>query len=284
MTDQKKKLTVLDLLACKKSGEKVVMVSCPDFTTAMWAERAGVDFISVGDSIGMVVYGYPNTLSVTVDMMIAHTQAARRGAPNTFIKVSMPYGSYVSEEVAIRNAFRVMKESGADSVKIQGGKEKAPIIKAMADAGIPVMTHIGMAPHYIHTYGGFKIQGKTAEDAVRIVEDALAVQEAGAVGFEIEAIPAPVGRAVDEAVDIFNWGVGAGPHCSGQILLSLDMLGMYDLITTKFTKRYAQLADMAVDALKEYASEVKAGTFPDEAHSYSMKPEEEEKMWNALGK
>ena len=271
MTDQKKKLTVLDLLACKKSWEKVVMVSCPDFTTAMWAERAGVDFISVGDSIGMVVYGYPNTLSVTVDMMIAHTQAARRGAPNTFIKVSMPYGSYVSEEVAIRNAFRVMKESGADSVKIQGGKEKAPIIKAMADAGIPVMTHIGMAPHYIHTYGGFKIQGKTAEDAVRIVEDALAVQEAGAVGFEIEAIPAcPVGRAVDEAVDIFNWGVGAGPHCSGQILLSLDMLGMYDLITTKFTKRYAQLADMAVDALKEYASEVKAGTFPDEAHSYSI--------------
>lgn len=284
MADERKKLTVPDLAQRKKAGQKVVMASIPDYPSAVWAERAGIDIAAVGDSLGMVSYGLPNTLPVTIDTMIAHAQAVRRGAPNCMIMVSMTYGSYATPELGVANAVRLMKEGGADVVKMQGGKEKAHIIKAIADAGVPVMSHVGMCPHFMHQYGGFKLQGRTAAEAMRIVEDGLAIEAAGAVGFEVEAVPAPVAKAVDDAVKIFTFGIGAGPACCGQLLLAFDLLGVFDQFKPKFTKRYAQLADVAVDALQRYAAEVREGRFPDADHSYGMKPEEEQALAALLAK
>ena len=168
-----------------------------------------------------------------------------------------------------------MKEGGADVVKMQGSREKAQVIRAIADAGVPVMSHVGMCPHFVHQYGGFKLQGRTAAEAMRIVEDALAIEEAGAVGFEIEAVPAPVAKAVDDAVTIFTFSIGAGPASCRQLLLAFDLLGVFDQFKPKFSKRYAQISDIAVDALRRYAAEVREGKFPDADHSYGMKPEEE---------
>lgn len=277
-TETRKKLTVPDLMARKKAGERVVMASIPDYPSAVWAERAGIDIAAVGDSLGMVSYGFPNTLPVTIDMMIQHAQAVRRGAPSCMIMVAMTYGSYATPDLAVANAIRLMKEGGADVVKMQGGREKAPIIKAIADAGVPVMSHVGMCPHFMHQYGGFKLQGRTADEAMRIIDDARAIEEAGACGFEIEAVPAPVAKAVDEAVDIFTFAIGAGPASCGQLLLAFDLLGVFDQFKPKFTKRYANLADVAVAALKTFADEVRSGSFPDADHSYAMKPEEASRL------
>jgi 3-methyl-2-oxobutanoate hydroxymethyltransferase len=278
MSEERKKLTVPDLAARKKAGEKVVMASIPDYPSAVWAERAGIDIAAVGDSLGMVSYGFANTLPVTIDMMIAHAQAVRRGAPNCMIMVSMTYGSYATADLGVMNALRLMKEGGADVVKMQGGKEKAPIIRAIADAGVPVMSHVGMCPHFVHQYGGFKLQGRTAAEALRIIEDGIAIEEAGAVGFEIEAVPAPVAKAVDDAVKIFTFGIGAGPASCGQLLLAFDLLGVFDQFKPKFTKRYAQISQVAVDALRRYAADVREGRFPDADHSYGMKAEEEDQL------
>lgn len=284
MSEPKQKLSLHDLQARKRAGEKVVMVSVPDYPMAIWAERAGVDIVAVGDSLAMISYGHPNTLPMTVDQMIEHTRAVRRGAPNTFSLVSMPYGSYATPDLAVHNALRLMKEGGADAVKMQGGREKAPIIRAIADAGVPVMSHVGMCPHFMHHYGGFKLQGRTAEDAAKLVEDGVAVEEAGAVGFEIEAVPAPVAKAIDEHVDIFTFSIGAGPACCGQLLLGADLLGAFDAFKPKFAKRYAQIGQTAVEAFAAFAGEVRAGQFPDEDHSYRMKPEEEAKLADVLAR
>ena len=284
MTEERKKLTVPDLIARKRASEKVVMASIPDYPTAVWAERAGIDICAIGDSLGMVSYGYANTLPVTVDMMIEHCLAVQRGAPNTFRLVAMPYGSYANADVGVANALRFMKEGAVDCVKMQGGRDKFDIIKAIADAGVPVMSHVGMCPHFVHQYGGFKLQGKTAEEALKIIDDARAIEEAGAIGFEVEAVPAPVAKAVDAAVDIFTFGIGAGSASCGQLLLAFDLLGMFDQFKPKFTKRYANISQIAVDALKTYAAEVRGGQFPDADHSYGMKPEEVAKLEAALGK
>ncbi|HLX79895.1 MAG TPA: 3-methyl-2-oxobutanoate hydroxymethyltransferase [Burkholderiales bacterium] len=284
MAEERKKLTVPDLIARKRSGEKVVMASIPDYPTAVWAERAGIDICAIGDSLGMVSYGFANTLPVTVDMMIEHCLAVQRGAPNTFRLVAMPYGSYASAEVGVANALRFMKEGAVDCVKMQGGRDKFDIIKAIADAGVPVMSHVGMCPHFVHQYGGFKLQGKTAEEALKIIDDARAIEEAGAIGFEVEAVPAPVAKAVDAAVGIFTFGIGAGSASCGQLLLAFDLLGMFDQFKPKFTKRYANVSQIAVDALKTYAAEVRSGQFPDADHSYGMKAEEAAKLEAALGR
>jgi 3-methyl-2-oxobutanoate hydroxymethyltransferase len=262
MGEERKRLTVPDLKARKQAGEKVVMVSVPDYPCAVWAERAGIDIAAVGDSLGMTNYGHANTLPVTVDMMIAHAQAVRRGAPNCLVLVAMPYGSYATAEIGVLNALRLMKEGGADVVKMQGGREKAAIIKAIADAGVPVMSHVGMCPHFMHLYGGFKLQGRSAEDAMRIIEDGLAIEAAGACGFEIEAVPAPVAKAVDDAVAIFTFGIGAGAASCGQLLLGYDLLGVFDQFKPKFTKRYADLSKVAVAALQAYAGEVRGREIP----------------------
>ncbi len=284
MAEARKKLTIPDLAAKKAAGERLVMVAVGEVLSAAWAERAGVDIVGVGDSLGMTLYGHENTLAMTVDQMIEHTRAVRRGAPNTFSLVSMPYGSYATKDIAVRNAVRMMKESGAEAVKLQGGREMFDIIKAVADAGVPVMSHVGLLPHYVHRYGGFKMQGRTAEDALKIIDNAKAIEEAGAIGLEIEAVPYEVGKAVEDAVSIFTFSIGAGAAGTCQLLNGYDLIGAFDTFKPKFAKRYGNVVEVAVDAFKAYAEDVRSGSFPDDDHSYKMKPEEVEKLHQALSK
>ncbi|PYG25608.1 3-methyl-2-oxobutanoate hydroxymethyltransferase [Pelagimonas varians] len=272
------KLTIPELVEKKRTGERLVMVAVGEVLTASWAERAGVDIVGVGDSLGMTLYGHENTLAMTVEHMIEHTRAVRRGAPNTLCLVSMPYGSYATPEMAVTNAVRLMKESGCDAVKLQGGRERFDIIKAVADAGVPVMSHVGLLPHYVHKFGGFKMQGRTAEAALEIIDNARAIEEAGAIGLEMEAMPYEVSKAVDEAVDIFTFSIGAGAAGTAQMLNGYDLLGAFDMFKPKFAKRYANMADIAVQAFSDCAGDVRAGAFPDEDHSYQMKPEEAERL------
>ena len=274
MTDKKPKLTIPDLAAHKAAGSRLAMVAVGEVLTAAWAERAGIDIVGVGDSLGMTLHGHDNTLAMTVDQMIMHTQAVRRGAPDTLCLVSMPYGSYATPEMAVTNAVRMMKESGADAVKLQLGAEGAHIIKAVADAGVPVMSHVGLLPHRVHHMGGFKMQGRTAEAAMEIVANARAIEAAGAIGLEIEAMPYEVGKAVDEAVSIFTFSIGAGAAGTCQLLNGYDLLGAFDTFKPKFAKRYANMARIATEAFAAYAQDVRAGAFPDADHSYQMKPEE----------
>lgn len=278
------KLTIPDLAAKKAAGERLVMVAVGEALTAAWAERAGVDIVGVGDSLGMTLHGHENTLAMTVDQMIDHCKAVRRGAPNTLSLVSMPFGSYATKDLAVLNALRLMKEGGAEAVKLQGGREMFDIIKAVADAGVPVMSHVGLLPHRVHTLGGFKMQGRTAEAALEIIDNARAIQEAGAIGLEIEAMPYEVGKAVDEAVDIFTFSIGAGAAGTCQLLNGYDLIGAFDSFKPKFAKRYGNMAEVATKAFADYAADVRNGTFPDADHSYKMKPEEAAKLAALLAK
>ncbi len=281
MSDRKK-ITIPDLRLKKAAGERLVMVAIGEALTAAWAERAGVDIVGVGDSLGMTLHGHENTLAMTVDQMIDHCRAVRRGAPNTFCLVSMPYGSYATPEIAVLNALRLIKEGGAEAVKLQGGREMFSTIKAVADAGVPVMSHVGLLPHRIHSLGGFKMQGRTAEDAIKIIDNACAIEEAGAIGLEMEAMPYEVGKAVDEAVGIFTFSIGAGSAGTCQLLNGYDLLGAFDTFKPKFAKRYSNIAEIATNAFSAYAEDVRNGTFPDVEHSYSMKTEESEKLTQLL--
>lgn len=282
MSEPRKRLTIPDLAMKKAAGERLVMVAVGEVLSAAWAERAGIDIVGIGDSLGMTLYGHENTLAMTVDQMIEHTKAVRRGAPNTFSLVAMPYGSYATKDIAVQNAVRIMKESGVDAVKLQGGREMFDIIKAVADAGVPVMSHVGLCPHFVHRYGGFKMQGRTAEDALKIVDNAKAIEEAGAIGMEIEAVPYEVGKAVDDAVSIFTFSIGAGAAGTCQLLNGYDLIGAFDTFKPKFAKRYGNVVDIAVKAFEDYAEDVRSGAFPDADHSYKMKPEEVEKFKTAL--
>lgn len=279
----RKRITIPDLAEAKRARRRLAIVSTPDFLTASWAEKAGADMLIVGDSLGMVSYGHDNTLSLSVDTMLEHCKAVRRGAPNTFVFAAMPYGSVATPDVAVRNALRFMKEGGVECVKIQAGRRQFPVLKAIADAGIPVMGHVGMCPHFVHQYGGFRLQGKTAESATRIIDDARAIAEAGGVGMEVEAVPAPVGKAIDEAVDIFTFGIGAGPASAGQVLLAYDLIGAFDRISLKFVKRYANVAKVAVDALEQYCADVRSGAFPAAEHSYTMPDDEARRLPDPAG-
>ena len=278
MGEAREKLTIPNLAARKASGQRLAMVAVGEALTAAWAERAGVDIVGVGDSLGMTLHGHENTLAMTVDQMIDHCRMVRRGAPNTLSLVSMPYGSYATPDLAVTNALRLMKEGGADAVKLQLGAEGASIIRAVADAGVPVMSHVGLLPHKVHLMGGFRMQGRTAQAAIKIVEDARAIEEAGAIGLEIEAMPTEVGRAVDEAVSVFTFSIGAGAAGTCQLLNGYDLLGAFDTFKPKFAKRYADMATVATEAFAAYAEDVRSGAFPDEDHSYSMKPEEAERF------
>ena len=273
-SEQKPKLTVPDLAKKKAAGERLSMVAIADFMTATWAHRAGIDIVGVGDSMGMTMYGHENTLEVTLDQMIDHTKAVRRGAPDTFCITAMPYGSYATEEIAVVNALRIMKESGTDAVKLQGGRDKFAIIKAVADAGVPIMGHVGLIPHQVHRMGGFKTQGRTVSDALAIVDHARAIEEAGGIGLEIEAVPREVGKAVDDAVSIFTFSIGAGGAATGQLLNAYDLIGAFDSFKPKFAKRYGNINEVATNALTAYVADVAAGVFPDDDHSYAMNPDE----------
>lgn len=278
------KLTIPELIEKKAHGERLAMVAVGEAMSAAWAERAGVDIIGVGDSLGMTLHGHQNTLQITVDQMIMHILAVRKGAPNTMTIASMPYGSYATVENAVENAVRMMKESGADALKLQLGKEGINIIKAVVDAGVPIMSHVGLLPHKVHLLGGFKMQGKTANAAIEIIEDAKAIEEAGAIGLEIEAMPYEVGKAVDAAVSIFTFSIGAGSAGTCQLLNGYDLLGAFDTFKPKFAKRYANLSEVATKAFSDYVNEVQLGKFPDVDHSYKMKEEEIKKLNNELSK
>ena len=278
------KLTIPQLTEKKANGERLAMVAVGEAMSAAWAERAGVDIIGVGDSLGMTLHGHQNTLQITVDQMIMHILAVRNGAPNTMTIASMPYGSYPTEERAVENAVRMMKESGADALKLQLGKEGTSIIKAVADAGVPIMSHVGLLPHKIHLLGGFKMQGRTTDAALEIIDNAQAIENAGAIGLEIEAMPYEVGKAVDEAVSIFTFSIGAGSAGTCQLLNGYDLLGAFDTFKPKFAKRYANLSEVATKAFSDYVKEVQTGKFPDEDHSYKMNEEEIKKLNKVLSK
>ena len=284
MTETRKKLTVPDLAQRKREGVRTVMVAAADCLMAEWAERAGIDVIGIGDSLAMTVYGHDTTLPLTVDQMIEHIRAVRRGAPHTLTLTAMPFGSYATADLAVHNALRLMKEGGAEIVKMQGGREKFEIIKAVADAGVPVMSHVGMCPHFVHSYGGFKLQGRTAEGALTIIDNAKAIEEAGAIGMEVEAVPPEVGQAVEEAVEIFTFAIGAGGASSGQLLNGADLIGSFDSFKPKFAKRYGNVGAVAIDAFSRFADEVRSGAFPDADHCYTMKPEEADRLRQALAK
>ena len=278
------KLTLPELTEKKAKGERLAMVAVGEAMSAAWAERAGVDIIGVGDSLGMTLHGHQNTLQITVDQMIMHILAVRNGAPNTMTIASMPYGSYATEKKAVENAIKMMKESGVDALKLQLGKEGSNIIKAVADAGVPIMSHVGLLPHKVHLLGGFKMQGRTAEAAIEIIENAEAIEDAGAIGLEIEAMPYEVGKAVDDAVSIFTFSIGAGSAGTCQLLNGYDLLGAFDTFKPKFAKRYANLSEVATKAFSDYIKEVQTGEFPDADHSYKMKEEEIKKLKQELSK
>lgn len=281
---EKKKRTITEIRDSKHTGEKMVYSSVPDYTSARWAEMAGVDVCVVGDSLAMVAHGHASTIPATMDMMVMHAQAVRRGAPKTFVLGCMPYQSYNTVDRALVNATRFMQDADCDAVKPQGGKSQAHILQALVDAGIPTASHIGLTPHTVAMFGGFKIQGRTAEAAMKILEDAFAIQDAGCFMLEFEAVPAPIAKVISEQLEIPTIGIGAGAGTDGQILLSYDLLGVFTDFKPKFTKRYANLTEVAVKGLSDYVREVKEGSFPDDDHSYGVNEAEYEKFVSLVEK
>src|SRR5215813_12908916 len=278
------KRSIAEIRASKHTGEKMVYMSVPDYTSAKWAEMAGVDVAVVGDSLAMIAHGHASTVPATMDMMVMHAQAIRRGAANTFVLGCMPYQSYNTIDRALTNATRFMQEAGSDAVKPQGGKAQAHILKALVAAGIPTASHIGLTPHTIAMFGGFKIQGRTAEAAMKILEDALAIEDAGCFMLEFEAVPAKIAKLISAELSIPTIGIGAGVGTDGQILLCHDLLGVFTDFKPKFTKRFANLTEVAVTGIKQYVKEVKAGAFPDDDHSYSVNDKEYEKFLGLVEK
>jgi len=269
MVDEpRKKRTITEIRESKKTGERMVYTSVPDYTAAQWAEMAGVDVAVLGDSLAMISHGHANTVPATMEMMLLHAMAVRKGAPNTFMLGCMPYQSYHTVEKALANATDFMQQGGCDAVKPQGGKSQAYILKALVDAGIPTASHIGLTPHTVAMFGGFKIQGRTAESAMKILEDALAIEDAGCFMLEFEAVPGKIAELISAQLEIPTIGIGAGAGTDGQILLCYDLLGVFTDFKPKFTKRYANLTEVAVAGLSQYVREVKEGVFPDEDHTY----------------
>jgi len=270
----KKKIPIPDFKELKRQGKKIRMVTAYDYPTAVIIEKTDIEMILVGDSLGMVVLGYDGTVPVTVEDIIHHAKPVVKGAPNTHIVADMPFMSYqVSVEDAIRNAGRLIKESGADSVKLEGGLDYAPTVKAIVKAGIPVMGHIGLTPQTAGSLGGFKVQGKDAKAAQSLIDSAVALEDAGAFAIVLECIPAPLAKIISQKLDIPTIGIGAGVHCDGQVLVTQDMLGLFDRFVPKFVKQYAQIGQLELEAFNKYAEEVALGVFPDDAHSFTMKEE-----------
>ncbi|UCF45922.1 MAG: 3-methyl-2-oxobutanoate hydroxymethyltransferase [Myxococcales bacterium] len=262
-------VTVPRLRKMKRDGQRITMVTAYDATFARLFDDAGIEVLLVGDSLGMVVQGQDSTLPVTVDEVIYHCRAVARGTRRAHVVGDMPFLSWqVSPEKALENAGRFLSEGGAQSVKLEGGVDAAPTIERIVHAGIPVMAHVGLTPQSVHAMGGFRVQGRTEETAARVLADAKAVAQAGAYALVLEGIPTDLAQRITEAVDIPTIGIGAGPHCDGQVLVCYDLLGLTPDLKPKFVKRYAEFFEEGVAAARRYRDEVRAGTFPSEEYSF----------------
>jgi len=265
-----KRKTVAGILSMKKKGEKITMLTAYDAAMASMLAAADVDVLLVGDSLGMVVLGYDSTVPVTMDEMIHHAAAVRRGAPTAFVVGDMPFGSYQSgKRDAILNGGRFLKEAGCDAVKLEGGLEVCATVTALVQSGISVIGHIGLTPQTATQLGGYKVQGRDIESAKKMVEEAKALENAGAFAIVLECIPGELGRIISEEIAIPTIGIGAGVHCDGQVLVTHDLLGMFDKFVPSFVKSYCKLAPAIKDAVAEYNDEVRSSTFPDAEYSFS---------------
>jgi 3-methyl-2-oxobutanoate hydroxymethyltransferase len=280
-----KKLTIFDLQAKAARGEKIFQVTAVDYPTAQLVDRAGIDCILIGDSLGMTALGYTGTVPVTMDEMIHHAKAISRAARRAILVGDLPLGAYhACTEDAINNAMRMVKEGGADVVKIEGGEDFAPMAEAVVKAGIPVMAHIGLTPQLVSKIGGFRVQGKSAETGVQLLKDALAMEKAGCFAIVLEAIPDRVAQLITERLEIPTIGIGAGAHCDGQNLVLHDMVGLFDRFTPKFVKKYANCWEMISGALQDFQEDVRKGEFPKPEHSFTMKDDEYQAFLAKVGK
>lgn len=276
-TSQRKKVTTLAFRQKKERGEPITMLTAYDYPTAMAIDRAGIDSILVGDSLAMVVLGYENTLPVTMDEMLHHARAVARGAKSALLIGDMPFMSYqVSVEEAVRNAGRFLQQGGMDAVKLEGGRERADAVRAIVGAGIPVMGHLGLTPQSVHQLGGFRAQGKNASAAKRLLEDAQILEDAGAFSLVLESVPARLAEYISKKISIPTIGIGAGLGCDGQVLVTHDLLGLFDRFTPKFVKKYANLHDAMNKAFTEYIDDVETKRFPAPEHTVEMTDDE----WN----
>lgn len=279
----KRKLTRFDLQEMKEAGKKAAWVTAYDFATAQFAEQADMDMLLVGDSLGMCIYGYPGTVPVTMDQCICHSEAVRRGAPNTFVIGDMPFLSYqVGVEDAVRNAGRFFKEAAVDAIKLEGGRRVCAQIRAIADGGMLVMGHIGLTPQSSGQQGGFKAQGRTAAAALEVIADARAIEAAGAFALLVEAVPPEVCKIIRDELTVPVYSIGAGLDADGQLMISSDVLGVFQAFTPKFVKRYADLAGEIRRALEAYVADVRDARFPEEAHTYAMVDGELDRLRAAL--
>lgn len=264
-----RRVSITKLKAIKKRGERFAMLTAYDYPSARLVEEAGVPIILVGDTLGMVVLGYDTTIPVTMDEMLHHVKAVVRGTRKSHVVADMPFMSYqAGPQDALRNAGRMLKEGGAQSVKLEGGRRVADTISLLVSSGIPVMGHIGLTPQSVNQFGGYKLQGKTPAAAVKLINDAAALEQAGAYAIVLETIPAQLGEVITQKVSVPTIGIGAGPHCDGQVQVFHDLLGLFDEFVPKHAKRYAQLGEVIKEAVGRYVAEVKEGAFPTERESF----------------
>ncbi len=264
------KITVQTLLDMKRRGERIAMLTAYDYATALLEDSAGVDVMLVGDSVGMAVLGYENTIPVTIEEIVHHLRAVARARPRAMLIGDLPFMSYQAGVAdAVRSAGRLVKEGGAEAVKLEGGKRMEPVIRAIVDAAIPVMGHVGLTPQSLHQLGGYRVQGKEPRDAERLVEEAKLLESYGCFAVVVEGTPWQVAKRITESIAIPTVGIGAGPHCDGQVLVVNDLLGMNDEFAPRFVKRYAEVGKQMSSAFQAYIDDVKAGRFPDLDHSYS---------------
>lgn len=283
MADQPKKLTIFDVQAKVARGEPIFQVTAVDFPTAQLVDEAGIDFILIGDSLGMTSLGYAGTVPVTMEEMIHHAKAISRAAKRAILVGDLPFGAYhATSQDAVRNAVRMLKEGGADVVKLEGGEEFAPIVNAIVRAGVPVMGHIGLTPQLVSKLGGFKVQGKDVATSMQLIRDAEALEEAGAFAIVLEAIPDRIAEIITDRLEIPTIGIGAGPHCDGQNLVLHDMVGLFRRFRPKFVKQYVDVWPMMSQALADFQEDVREGEFPKQEHSFTIKDDEYEAVLRAL--
>ncbi len=275
--------TTFKLRQMKTKGKKIVMLTAYDAPTAKILSDCGVDIILVGDSVGNSLLGYESTIPVTLEDIIHHSAAVSRAKPNSFIVGDMPFMSYkVSEEQALQNCGRMLQEGGAEAVKLEGSGRVAKIVSAVVDSGIPVMGHIGLTPQSIYELGGYRVQGRTKETTEALIAQALELQDAGVFSIVVELVPSETAKMITEAIEIPTIGIGAGPHCDGQVLVLWDMLGLFDDFKPKFLKKYANISDVIRGAVNEYSEEVRNGVFPDSEHSFEMSEEETGRLYGRV--